>query len=306
MKQFYKNLLSTIQYFGLFLMILEACSLNGLRAQDTTAIKPALVSGFKPVKNTFDGSLLIDNQTCMVPFKNTLEFVIQHRFGLVNNGYKDLYGIFAPANIRLGFNFTPVNNLSVSVGICKEKMQWDCNIKWAIVKQSQRGFPLSITYYGDVAIDTRPKEGNFVTDADRLSYFNQLMIARKITEHLSLQVSPSYTHFNNVDGYINSEGSISPKMKNDHFAIAFMGRLKFSERVGIIADYDQPLTQHPTNNPHPNVSFGIEIGTISHSFQIFVTNYHSIIPQSNNFYNQNDYSKGQFMIGFNITRKWHF
>ena len=305
MKQFYHNFLSAIRY-GLLLLILAGCFLNGLRAQDTTAFITPPVHKAKPVKNTFDGSLLIDNQTCMVPFKNTLEFIIQHRFGLLNNGYEDFYGIFAPANIRLGFNFTPVNNLSVGVGICKERMQWDCNVKYAIVKQTERGIPFSITFYGDVAIDSRKKEGNFVKDADRISYFSQLMFAWKIFEPLSVQISPSYTHFNNVEGYVNSEGGISPKMKNDHFAIAFMGRCKLSERFGIIADYDQPLTQHPTNNPHPNISFGIEISTTSHSFQIFVTNYHSILQQSNNFYNQNDYTKGQFMIGFNITRKWHF
>jgi len=258
------------------------------------------------VKNTFSGSLIIDNQTVMVPVKRTFEFTIQHRFGTINNGYSDLYGIFAPANIRLGLNYTPVTNVQLGLGLTKELMQWDGNIKIAIFRQAVRGgFPVSITYYGDIAISTLPKAGNFVNNLDRISYFNQLIIARKVTDRLSVQVSPSLSYFNNVEGYLSSEGTIKPKMNNYHFAIAFMGRYKVTSGMNVIVDYDQPLTQHPTNNPHPNISFGIELVTTTHTFQIFIGNYQSIIPQENNFYNQNDYTKGQFCIGFNITRKWY-
>ena len=84
------------------------------------------------------------------------------------------------------------------------------------------------------------------------------------------------------------------------------GRYKISERTAIIANYDQPLSEHLTNNPHPNLSFGIELSTSSHAFQIFAGNYYGIVPQSNNVYNQNDYRDGQFLIGFNITRLWNF
>ena len=58
----------------------------------------------KAVKNTFEGVWLMDNQTVMVPVKGTFEFDIQHRFGTVNNGSEDLFGLFSPSNIRLGFN----------------------------------------------------------------------------------------------------------------------------------------------------------------------------------------------------------
>jgi len=95
-------------------------------------------------------------------------------------------------------------------------------------------------------------------------------------------------------------------MNNMHFAFECMGRYKFSDKSAIIINYDQPLTQHPTNNPHPNISFGLETTTDSHAFQVFAGNYYSIVPQSNNFFNQNDYTKGQFVIGFNITRLWAF
>jgi hypothetical protein len=76
--------------------------------------------------------------------------------------------------------------------------------------------------------------------------------------------------------------------------------------MGIMLNYDQPITQHPTNNPHPNISFGLDITTSAHSFQVFAGNYVYIVPQRNNYFNQNDFTKSQFLIGFNISRLWNF
>ncbi|MFN3841224.1 MAG: DUF5777 family beta-barrel protein, partial [Cyclobacteriaceae bacterium] len=58
----------------------------------------------KPVKSTFESTWLIDNQSVMVPAKGTLQMDIMHRFGTVNNGYDDFWGIYAPSNIRIGMS----------------------------------------------------------------------------------------------------------------------------------------------------------------------------------------------------------
>src|SRR5215212_6219228 len=66
---------------------------------DSTTTEPteevAVVKKVKPVKNTFGSIWLIDNQTVMVPIKKTFEMDIMHRFGTIDNGYKDFYGFFA-------------------------------------------------------------------------------------------------------------------------------------------------------------------------------------------------------------------
>ncbi|MBI5858221.1 MAG: hypothetical protein HZB42_11320 [Sphingobacteriales bacterium] len=274
------------------------------QAQDTTEA-PA-VKKVTAVKNTFGSVWLIDNQTVMVPVKGTLEFDIQHRFGTINNGAKDLFGFFAPSNIRFGLNYAPIKNLFVGVGITKERKQIDLNAKYALLQQTtDNKIPVGVSYYGNMVIDTRNKS-NFRYDAHRLSYFNQLIIARKITKNFSAQVAPSFSWYNNVEGYVDSKGTIQKKMKNGHLAIAFMGRYKVTKLSSIIVGYDQPLTQHPTNNPHPNISFGFETVTSSHAFQVFFGNYYGIVPQSNNVFNQNDYRESQYVIGFNITRLWNF
>lgn len=305
MRKLNKYFQYVMRFSGFCLFILF--SINVV-AQDVAAdsTQPAPVAKKKPIKNTFESNWIQDNQSVMVPIKGTFEMDIQHRFGTVNKGYKDLFGIYAPSNIRIGFCYVIRNNFQLGLGFTKDRLQWDLNGKYAIVKQGKTGgWPISISYFANVVIDTRDKS-NFVTGTDRLSYFNQLLIARKITEKFSAQVAPSLSHFNNVEGYVDENGKIQKKMKNDHFAIAVMGRYKLTPKTNFMVNYDQPLTQHPMNNPHPNISFGLEMVTSSHAFQVFFGNYHGIIPQSNNVYNQNNYRKGQFEIGFNITRLWNF
>ncbi len=298
------------KFLGLVMIALLFMSIGNATAQskaaDTTAQVEAVGDAVKPlVKNTFESNLLIDNQTVMVPSKGTLEWDIQHRFGIVNNGYSDFYGIFAPALIRLGFEYVPVKNLQFGFGLCSDRLQLDLNVKYAVVRQTKDGIPVSVTYFGNMVIDTRSKT-NFVNGGDRLSYFNQLMVARKFCPKFSAQASLSISHFNNVPGYIDAEGVIRNTLKNDQFTMSFIGRYKLSSQMSVLVNYDQPLTQNVTNNPHPNVAFGLEIATSSHCFQIIAGNSQFILPQNNALYNQNDYTKGQYLIGFNMTKLWNF
>lgn len=260
----------------------------------------------KPVKNTFESVWLIDNQTVMVPIKGTFEMDFQHRFGVWKNGYEDFFGLFASSNIRLGMNYSPREKLNVGIGLTKYKMLWDANIKYAILQQmTEGGSPVSLTYYGNAAIDTR-SEDNFVNFSDRLTYFNQLIIARKINDKFSAQVAPSLSHTNVVNGYYSEPGKVSPEREHNHFAVAVNGRYKLTESLALLGNYDQPITKHKSGNPHPNLAFGLEVTTSSHAFQVFAGNYYYLSPQQNNMYNQNDYTKGEFLIGFNITRLWNF
>ncbi len=291
------------KYKNILLLLSVSFLTGGLLAQDSTGAP--VVKKAKPVKNTFGSVWLMDNQTVMVPIKGTLEMDIQHRFGTVDNGKKDIWGIFAPSNIRLGLNYSPISKLFVGAGLTKERTQIDLNAKYALFQQTPGKIPVSVSYFGNMVIDARDKS-NFRESVHRFSYFNQLIIARKITERFSAQVAPNFSWFNNVEAYVDSKGNIQKKMKNGHLAISVLGRFKVTEKSAIIAGYDQPLTQHTTNNPHPNISFGFETTTSSHAFQVFFGNYYGIVPQSNNVYNKNDFRDGQFLLGFNITRLWNF
>ncbi|MEX2233315.1 MAG: DUF5777 family beta-barrel protein [Cyclobacteriaceae bacterium] len=254
------------------------------------------------VGNTFESIWIIDNQTTHVPLRKTFEFDIQHRFGTVLNGYDDFFGLYAPSNIRIGFGYTPINNLMVTAGFTKFNLLWDLGAKYAILKETGNNpFPVSVSYLINLAVDTRPSE-NFVNSTDRYSYFNQVMVAKKLSRDFSAQASINLSHMNAVEGYVNEEGEVAGKMKNDHLSFSVLGRYKISDALAFIGNYDQPITQHPTNNPNPNISLGIELATPLHAFQVFIGNYQWIVPQYSNFYNQNNFNDGAFLIGFNITR----
>lgn len=287
-----------------FLVLLLLSALVPTQAQD---INPDSVQalyihsrGLQRVGNTFESIWLIDNQTTLVPLRKTFEFDILHRFGVVTNGYRDFFGVYAPSNIRLGFGYTPFHNVMVGLGFTKDRLLWDAWLKYALLEE-RNGAPVSVTYYGNMAADTRPKE-NFTNTTDRYSFFHQLMVARKVTRDFSVQASVSLSHFNAVEGYVNADREVVGKMKNDHLAVSLLGRYKISDAFAFIANYDQPITQHKVDNPQPNVSAGIELATPLHAFQVFLGNYKWMVPQYNHVLNQNDYTDGAFLIGFNITR----
>lgn len=291
-----------ILQFGAAFMLFILCAATS-RAQDSTAAPAA--PKYKPVKGTFAGPLLIDDQTVFVSNPKALTFSIQHRFGDLNL-YSDMYGLFNASSIRIAFNYVPIKNVEVGFGICSYNMTWDLNLKIALMRQSEEGgYPVSITYFGDMGIDSRDKS-NFVSDNDRYTYFNEIMIARKVTDEFSVQVAPGISYFNNVPGYFDANDNIQPTMQNLQVSCSAIGRYKISPKTAIIADYVQPLTQNATNNPHPNVAAGFEFETSGHTFQIFLTNFGDCLPQLNNFLNQNDFTKkGNYLIGFNITRRFN-
>jgi hypothetical protein len=282
---------------------------NLLLAQDTINVKSQVIKKNSYVKNTFDGNHIIDNQTVMVPIKGTFEFDIQHRFGTVEYGWKDLAGLFASANMLLGFSYVPIKDLQFGFGATNDRMQTVGTLKYALLKQTRNNsMPVSVTLFGNMVMDTRAKNSSLpiVNVQDRFSYFSELIVARKITENFSLQVATSFSYFNNVEAYYDYTNVIQPKTNNGHLAISIAGKYKITEGMSIIANYDQPITQHPMNNPSPNISFGLDMKTSGHDFQIFVGNYGYILQQNNNVYNHNDFTKSQFLIGFNISRLWNF
>lgn len=281
---------------------------------DEGATDSVMVEQPKPVKNTFESIWCIDAQTVMVPIKGTFEADFQHRFGTMQNQYDDFYGIFAASNIRLGAEYVPVDRLLVGFGITKFNSLWDFYGKYAILRQMKNGgSPVSMSYYLNMAIDTRDEEkAGFEEGSDRFSYFHSLMVARKITDKFSLQLSGNYSWFNHKEVY-DDNGEFIGLDQNGHFSASALARYKLSNTIGVIAAYDLPLTSDDELlDPDPNLSFGLELTTSSHAFQLFVGNFQSLVPQYNHTYNTNSWSgnpdsvREGILIGFNITRLWNF
>ena len=319
-----------------------------LAQDDSTAVAEKIApTKVKPVKNTFESVWISDNQTVMVPIKGTMEMDIMHRFGTWNKGYQDFWGFFAPSNIRLGVSYVPINKLNVGIGFTKTTAAvipqagtssvsgplWDGSLKYAIITQTKGKYPVSVSYYVNAAYNTKkdPNKEIYRYWSDRISYFHQILIARKVTDKLSVQVAPSLSHHNAVNGYYtklnDSTLKINRSMEFEHFAVALSARYKVTNVTSVMINYDQPITKHATKNPNPSFSFGVDFNTSSHSFQLFFTNYYYLNPAINNLYNSNNpftytdkaitddpataeneskVKGGRFLIGFNITRLWNY
>lgn len=295
----------------IFSIVVLLIGLNFAFSQDTTAV---VKEKDVPVVAPFESGILIDNQTCVIPAAKTLEFLIQHRFGTMENGIKDVYGIYSSANIRLGVNYSIMNNLMVGYGLTRNKMYSDFQVKYNVLQQTRKNtIPVAVTLYGNMAIDGREKttfegvgEDSTYSFSNRFSYFGQVIIGRKFCDWFTLQATASFTHYNKVQS----------DMDHDKIGIGVNGRVKFSPQSSVIFQFDAPLkikgiTEQANfdemDQPNPNVAIGYEVSTGTHAFQIFISNTVGIVPQENYVYNQEDWKKiSNWRFGFVMTRLWGF
>jgi hypothetical protein len=265
----------------------------------------------KPLeKAPFESGYFIDDQTVALPPAHSLQLVIQHRFGTIQNGMTDLVGIWGASNIRFGLDFTINKNVLVGVGTTKNKRIQDLQVKYTFLRQQKGGFPLTMGVYGNMGINCLNKS-TFGTDfksKDRLSYYGELMIARRFGKMLSLQLGVAWVHYNIVDSAAaeTKRDSHVNSMYNDNLQISGIGRLKITPQTSIIATYSQCVLTYVNRMPWPNAGLGVEISTSTHAFQVFLSAAQGIVPQEVAFYNSNNPYNGMILIGFNITRLWTF
>ena len=301
------------QFIKNITLLLAICVPALLFAQEPSEPKPAA----EVVKATFENSMFINNQTVQTHDKGFLDVAIQHRFGVANE-VKDLYGIYAPSNIRLYIGYGVTKDLSIGIGSTKSKQLYDFSWKYAILRQKTSGMPVSITYFGNIGATTVDdkvflNQDNKNKNNDRLSYYNEIMVACKINKKISVQAGVNYTHYNMVD-------SASLYNHHDLYGFTAIGRYKFSPQGSFMVEYNLPLNvsdidMNPKNitgiphRPMPNLGFGVEFSTGYHQFQIFLCNTNGILSQEAKAYNYNDFTNTSvpaWLLGFNITRQFGF
>ena len=279
-----------MKLYKLIYLALFVFPLSLFAQEQTDTIAPVEIEYAKPA---FESTGLIDNQTDRVFSKGTIEFVMNHRFGLVT-GTNDMIGVWGATNIRLGLSYSVTDRITVGFGSTKDSRLQDFNLKAAIFKQTKDDkMPFNLTYYGNWTVNASPKEGFYHT-SDRWSFYNQLIISRKVSKTISFQIAPSYSHYNRVDKTI----------KNDMPAFSAGGRYMFIPDISLIVDATTPLMKYDQNTPKPGFGIGLEYGAVQHAFQLFISNSKGIVNQQNIMYNSNDFFNGEFMIGFNITKSW--
>jgi len=245
---------------------------------------------------TFKGTRIINLQSVEAPAPGVLQFVIQHRFGRINQGAYELFGL-DNATIRLGFDYGITDWLSVSLGRSSFEKTYDGGIKAKILRQStgKRNMPISLVWYSGMYINglkwAEPERENYFSS--RLSYAHQLLIARKFSNDLSLQIVPSLVHYNLVD--------VSER-DHDLFSISAGGRYKITNRLSINAEYCYQLPRSIEDDYVNSFSIGVDIETGGHVFQLHMTNSQGMFEPGYLHRTTGQWSAGDIYFGFNISR----
>lgn len=257
----------------------------------------------EPVTNetiaTFKGSRVINLQSVETRPKGTLEFIFSHRFGRINQGAYTLWGL-DDAYVRLGLEYGITDRLGVGLGRNSIDKSFDAFARYKILAQQPGKMPVTVTALGTLNYKSSPKKDESIvpiTANDRISYVGQLLIARKISPGLSLQVNPIIVHRNTVDQQYEN---------NDDFAMGFAGRQKISKSMALTAEYLIRLNARENDAPayerYDAIGFGIDIETGGHVFQLVFTNSLGLIERSVVAETSGNFWDGDIHFGFNVTR----
>jgi len=272
-----------------------------LRAQNDllTALKDESASDPGYITSTFKSTRVINSHSVETLSEGSLDFRISHRFGKINSGAYNLFGL-DQATIRLGLEYGLSDRISVGIGRSSFEKTYDGFTKIKIFRQrksNQRSFPVSLTWFSNISITSlRNGDGGVKQNSNhRYAYAHQIIIARKFNDAISFQVAPIVIH-RNLSESINQS--------NDIYAIEGGGRAKLSKRVSINVDYIYRLSNYNYAPYDNSLSLGVDIETGGHVFQLHVTNSQGMIEEM--FVNRTDgrWSKGDLFYGFNISRQF--
>jgi len=248
------------------------------------------------VFGTFNGTRILNGHSVETRKKGILEFLIHHRFGKINSGADELFGL-DESNIRLGFEYALTNNFTIAIGRSSFEKTFDGYLKYKLFKQKngKQSFPISLTLFTSATEKTIKDydPDNKPSFSDRLTYTTQVLIAKKFNPNFSFQITPTYIHFN------TNPATIDP---NDIFALGFGTRLKISKRVSINGEYFYATDSFKSIDAKNSIAFGIDIETGGHIFQLIFANSRSMIEKGFIAENTGDFIKGDIHFGFNISR----
>lgn len=253
------------------------------------------------VTATFKGTHIINLQTIEVVGKRSLEFVIQHRFGDMNGGLNTLYGLDNGASIRFGLGYSFNGRLEFGIGRSNIDKLLDGYLKYRLLRQTvNNSMPLSLTLFGSTYY-TLVKDANAAVNGfnkykyatDRMSYNVQAIIGRKFSDDFSAQISPTYIHFNMVEGISD---------KNNLFALSSGLRYKFSKRMAVTAEYAWKPNTYSLEKYYNSMGLGWEVETGGHVFQMFVTNSQGMADNQFIPFTNTSWKDGGIRLGFNVSR----
>ena len=279
------------------LIVFSFLSQAGLHAQDDLL---SLVGDDKPKKEfveyAFKSSRVIMSQSMELIRPGVMDFRIMHRFGNLNGGLYDMFGL-DNATMRMSFDFGITKNLMFGVGRSTNKKELDGFFKYRLIHQAKGGIPFSVLLTAGSSLSTlkftdTTRKNYF---SSRLGYYGQVIIGSKISEGFTLQLMPTAVHRNLVTGVDDP---------NDLFAVGVGSRVRLSKRISLNVDYYYRINPNPADGTQHPLSLGFDIETGGHVFQLHFTNAVGMNEKVFLTETTNRWSKGDIQFGFNISRSF--
>lgn len=257
-----------------------------------------------PVYATFKTTRVITGQSNEQVSAKHLNFVILHRFGNVNDGVSTLYGL-DEANMRLVFDYGITRRIQVGVARTNMGKTYDGNLKIKILEQKKGGgSPITLSYYGNTAISSEewadPNRHNYFTS--RMSFFNQLILARKFGDAFSFQLAPTMVHQNLVTNTSDL---------NTTYALGVGGSIRLNRSFRFNFEAYPRITGRDMKNAagqtcYDYLALGFDIETGGHVFQLMLCNGRGMLEQHMVRNTTTQWSDLSIRLGFNISRTFSF
>lgn len=265
---------------------------------DTVETNVKVEAAFKSLK-------IINLESTKLASKGDFYFVVAHRFDYFKNGFDDFFGL-DNANTQLKFLYGVNDWLTVHVARSGFQETYDLAVKYRLKSQIKDGFPFTIVGFNSIAVNTELKDEDYpnMKFENRLSYVTQLLISRKFSDKLSLQIAPSYFHENTLRDILDEDNqAILPNPQdNSQFAIGVGGRYKLTSRWSVNVDYAAHLNRASQSIYRNPLSIGVDLETGGHVFQMHFTNARAMHESGFLGQTTGDWSDGEIAFGFNLVR----
>ncbi|UQB67403.1 DUF5777 family beta-barrel protein [Epilithonimonas zeae] len=277
-------MLKFLSFISLFILIFSYAQDDLLKEIDTVKTEESYSPSFKALQ-------VVTAQSTKLPARKEFYLDISHRFGDVSDGFKNFFGL-DNATTKLGVIYGLEDWLALSASRHTYQKTYEFGAKYRLFKQEKES-PFDIVGYNVLDINSELRKDDFpkLEFSDRFAYLSQLLISRRFTENLTLQLMPSFVHKNLIEPTIDSKNL---------FSTGLGGRYKISKRVSINAEYfynfeDKNFYKNP-------LSVGMDIDTGGHVFQLVFSNSQANTETGYISNATGDWGKGHFFFGFNLYR----
>ena len=268
-------------------------NLDSMLINETQQAKPETEYAY----GTFKSTTISNGHSVETLTKGTMDFVINHRFGTLNTGLYEWFGL-DNATVRIAFDYGITDNLMVGLGHASFDKQYDGFIKYKLLKQSRGKINMPVTLDAMFTTMVRttkdpPNQGYETPFKDRVFYSWQLLAGRKFSEAFSLQIMPTLVHYNLVS---------TSNLKNNILSMGIGGRKKITKRMAINAEYYYNLPNSKIAGTKNSLCLGLDIETGGHVFQLIFTNGTGIAPRPFITETTGTWGNGDIHFGFNVHR----